>query len=255
MRKKWYLFLSALVGLFPLILQSLRFELVVALIAPITLALASYLLLRNLALPDQIRWTVLGAAVATGSFYVPLFLFGGISSILSIAAYWSLWFLAFSIPVILFLHWLGKVRVIYKPACFLGMFAAIYLMTGLISFKWWTHYGSHKLEPHERRNYATIGPDVTPVCRLVCVARGMSTGWMTSYSGLEWCWKIYRPLIDCWFFLHPSYTRIDEDLLGKADPGIYNYFTWCESGDELSIDHENSCDPPPGPLLHQPRPS
>ena len=78
----------------------------------------------------------------------------------------------------------------------------VYLIGFFISFNPFEYSSSDSVEFLGSGRLPVVGPDVRGGVALICKPNGANFLWSRSYSGNEWIFVFYRPLIVVWAHLH-----------------------------------------------------
>lgn len=209
MSKRWKLLITAGgIGVLPYPLSQVApssFHL--AILAPALLSVVTFRFLRGLPMLQQMTWCLFACLCSTTAFTlvmaaVGVFLVGSIQLTFGMvpAPFWLPWLLLFTAPPLWFRHILATGSPGWRwPQAALTAFA-VYLVSALVCFDVRCGTTPPDVEQSDAQGREpALGPCVLPTARLVCQPRGPSFLFSTDYSGSEWLWRVYRPLIRAWF--------------------------------------------------------
>lgn len=201
-----------------------------ALLAPVLLCVGTFGLLRGMPIRQQMMWCLLACLSSTTAFTLVIagvgVFVGSIDLALGLvpAPFWLPWLLLFSVPPLAIRHLLNRAPRGWRwPLAVLAAFSA-YILSAAVCFDVRRSTTPPDVEqPDARGREPALGPRVLPNGRLVCQPTGPSFLFSTDYSGSEWLWTVYRPLIRAWFarpgckYYFPYDTRAAEQV-GRGEP-------------------------------------
>lgn len=168
--------------------------------SPGLFAALSWICLGQLAWKRQLRWIALGAGVATGVFTGCVVWVSPAALALLPAPGWFPWLVLWgALPGTLRWAWSWSSPLTrgLSTFCIVGM---AYLISAALCFLPWTNSQAPDVEQLDSVGRTpALGPGVSWVGRLVCLPRGPSSVLDRDYSGSEWIWVAYRPLVRLWF--------------------------------------------------------
>lgn len=177
-------------------------------VGPVLLAVVSTCALSSLPRCERLKWGASLSSIATLTLFLTMLVFGaGGMSLLTLV--WLPWFLLFSLPLA-FIEW-RKHSWRRSTLAALGLLPLLYLGSALLTFDFLHPELCYDQETPDRQNRPpAIGPQITWTGRLLCKPEGPCFLFSCDYTGQEWIWSLYQPVLRIWFALPncPAYDGL-----------------------------------------------